>query len=41
MGTGVIDEFGLKRRTGARGMKFGDWNGLCTMRDLRKQVVSA
>ena len=34
-------EFGLKRRTGARGMKFGHWNGLCTMRDLRKQVVSA
>ena len=34
-------EFGLKRKTGARPMKFGQWNGLCTMRDLRNQVVSA
>ncbi len=34
-------EFGLKRKNGARPMKFGQWNGLCTMRDLRKQVVSA
>ena len=33
-------EFGLKRKTGARPMRFGQWNGLCTMRDLRKQVVS-
>jgi REP element-mobilizing transposase RayT len=33
------DQFGLKRKTGARPMKFGDWDGLCTMRDLRKQVL--
>ena len=33
------DQFGLKRKTGARSMKFGDWDGLCTMRDLRLQVI--
>jgi REP element-mobilizing transposase RayT len=33
-------EFGLKRTTGARAMRFGAWNGLCTMRDLRQIVVS-
>jgi putative transposase len=33
------EEFGLKRRTGARGMKWCEWGGLCTMRDLRNEVV--
>jgi REP element-mobilizing transposase RayT len=33
-------EFGLKRRTGARAMKWAEWGGLCTMRDLRQTVVS-
>ncbi len=34
------DQFGLKRKTGARPMKYGDWGGLCTMRDLRQQVIN-
>jgi len=33
-------EFGLKRQTGARKMKHAEWSGLCTMRALRKEVVS-
>jgi hypothetical protein len=33
------DQFGLKRKTGARPMKYGNWDGLCTMRDLREQVL--
>jgi len=33
-------EFGRKRKTGARAMKWGEWGGLCTMRDLRREVVS-
>lgn len=33
------DEFGLKRKTGARAMKYGEWDGLSTMRDLRKAVI--
>jgi len=33
------DQFGLKRKSGARPMKFGDWGGLCTMRDLKLQVI--
>jgi len=33
------DRFGLKRETGARPMKYGRWNGLSTMRDLRKAVI--
>lgn len=33
-------EFGVKRETGAREMRKGDWGGLCTMRDLRLEVVS-
>ena len=28
-----------KRKTGARKMKGGDWNGLMTMRDLQKEVI--
>ncbi len=33
------DQFGLKRRSGARPMKYGQWDGLCTMRDLRSPAV--
>ena len=33
------EEFSLKRRTGARPMKHADWQGLCTMRDLRLRVM--
>ena len=33
-------EFGLKRKTGARAMKRSQWGGLCTMRDLRLEVVT-
>jgi len=33
-------EFGMKRKTGARKPRFGQWNGLCTMRDLRLKPVS-
>lgn len=33
------DQFGLKRLSGARPMKYGQWNGLCTMRDLRSGVI--
>jgi putative transposase len=32
-------QFGLKRKTGARAMKYGQWDGLATMRDLRKAVI--
>lgn len=34
------NEFGLKRKSGARAMRCGDWGGLCTMRDLRLEAVS-
>ena len=33
-------QFGPRRQTGARPMRFGDWGGLCTLRDLRLQPVS-
>ena len=33
-------EFGLKRKTGARKPRYGQWGGLCTMRDLRVNPVS-
>lgn len=33
-------EFGMKRKTGARKPRFGQWNGLCTMRDLRLKPVT-
>ena len=33
------DQFGLKRSTGARRMKYGHWNGLYTMRDLKIDPV--
>jgi len=32
-------EFGLRRKTGARRPKFGEWGDLCTMRDLRVEPV--
>lgn len=35
------DEFGIKRQDGARAMKSADWGGMCTMRDLRLQVITA
>lgn len=34
------EEFGLKRKTGARKPKYGQWGDLCTMRDLRLDPVS-
>jgi putative transposase len=34
------EEFGLKRKTGARKPKHGQWGDLCTMRDLRLDPVS-
>jgi REP element-mobilizing transposase RayT len=34
------DDFGLKRTTGARKPRYGDWGSLCTMRDLRLTPVS-
>ena len=34
------EEFGLKRKTGARKPKQGQWGDLCTMRDLRLDPVS-
>lgn len=33
-------ELGVKRKTGARNPRYGEWNGLCTMRDLRLNPVS-
>jgi len=35
------DQFGHKRKTGARPMKYGDWDGLCTIRDLRNEILTA
>lgn len=32
--------FGPKRRTGARKLRYGDWGGLCTVRDLRLAAIS-
>jgi multimeric flavodoxin WrbA len=34
------EQFGVKRKTGARKPRFGEWGGLCTMRDLRLEPVS-
>jgi putative transposase len=34
------EDFGLKRKTGARKPKYGQWGDLCTMRDLRLDPVS-
>jgi len=33
-------EFGLRRKTGARKPRFGQWGDLCTMRDLRLEPVA-
>ncbi len=33
-------EFGVKRKTGARNPRFGQWDGLYTMRDLRLKPVA-
>ena len=33
------DRFGQRRKTGARPMRYGDWNGMCSLRDLRVDVV--
>jgi hypothetical protein len=33
-------EFGIKRKTGARKPRFGEWGPLCTMRDLRLKPVT-
>jgi hypothetical protein len=33
-------EFGLKRKTGARKPRYGEWGALWTMRDLRLKPVS-
>ncbi len=35
------EEFGLRRKTGARRPRFGQWGDLCTMRDLRLEPVTA
>ena len=33
------DQFGIKRKNGARAMKYAEWNGLSTMRNLQKAVI--
>ena len=35
------EQFGLRRVTGARPMRYADWGGLCTLRDLRLAPVSS
>ncbi len=34
------DQFGKRRRSGARRMKGSDWEGLTVIRDLRKEVFA-
>jgi len=34
------DRFGAKRASGARAMAGGQWGGLCTLRQLRLEVIS-
>ena len=34
------DQFGAKRKTGARKMKGGEWGDLCTIRDLRLSPIT-
>lgn len=34
------ERFGLKRKTGARRMREADWEGLCVLRDLRRDRIS-
>lgn len=31
--------FGPKRKSGARPMRHGDWGGLCSLRDLKQEVI--
>jgi hypothetical protein len=33
-------QFGPRRKSGARPMRFAEWGGLCTLRDLRLVPVS-
>jgi putative transposase len=33
------NRFGERRKTGARPMRYGEWKGLCSLRDLRVDVV--
>ncbi len=33
------NQFGLKRKIGARPMKYAQWNGLCTLRNLPSAVM--
>ena len=33
-------QFGKNRCEGAQAMRYGEWGGLCTLRDLRVEVVS-
>jgi putative transposase len=33
-------QFGPRRREGAQAMRYGEWKGLCTMRDLRFDPIS-
>jgi len=33
-------QFGQNRKSGARPLRFGDWQGLCSLRDLRLLPVS-
>ena len=35
------DHFGPKRQTGSRPMRHGQWDGLCSMRDLKMDVIRA
>ena len=33
------ERFSERRKTGARPMRFGDWGGMCSLRDLRVNVI--
>jgi len=35
------DKFGKARQDGARKLRWGEWDGLCSLRDLRVNVISA
>jgi len=35
------DNFGPKRKDGARPLRFADWGGLCAARDLRLKPIAA
>lgn len=34
------EHFGANRKTGARPMRHGNWSGMCSLRDLRKDVIA-